>query len=46
MDKDSEYKSKLIGIDNAIDYFLDKYSNKWASDFNWGKQSKIIKHFM
>ena len=19
---------------------------KWVGDFNWGKQSKIIKHFM
>ena len=46
MDENSEYRSKLIGIVNAIDYFLDEYSNKWASDFNWGKQSKIIKHFM
>ena len=28
MDKDSEYRSKLIGIANATDYFLDEYSNK------------------
>ena len=43
MDEDSEYRSKLIGIVGAIDYFLNEYS----SDFNWGKQSKIIiKHFM
>ena len=26
--EDSEYKSKLTGIVNAIDYFLDKYSKK------------------
>ena len=43
MDEDSEYRSKLIGIVDAIDYFLNEYS----SDFNLGKQSKIIiKHFM
>ena len=45
MNEDSEYRSKLIGTFNAIDYFLDEYSKKWASDFDWGKQSKIIKHF-
>ena len=28
MDKDSECRSKLIGIANATDYFLDEYSNK------------------
>ena len=43
MDEDSKCRSKLIGIVDAIDYFLHEYS----SDFNWGKQSKIIiKHFM
>ena len=43
MDEDSEYRSKLIGIVDAIDYFLNEYS----SDFNWGKQSKIIiKHLL
>ena len=42
----SEYISKLIDIVNANDYFLDEYSKKWASDFNWEKQSKVIKHFM
>ena len=26
MDENSEYRSKLIGIVNAIDYFLDEYS--------------------
>ena len=46
MNEDSEYKSKLIGIVNTIGYFLDEYSKKWASNFNWGKQSKVIKHFM
>ena len=46
MDEDSEHRSKLIGTVNAINYFLDEYSKKWVSDFNWGKQSKIIKHFM
>ena len=39
MDEDSEHKSKLIGIVNAIDYFLYKYSKKWASDFNWGEEN-------
>ena len=38
--------SELIGIVNAIDYFLNEYSEKWDSDFNGGKQSNIIKHFM
>ena len=28
MDENSEYRSKLIGIVNAIDYFLGEYSNK------------------
>ena len=28
MNEDSEYKSKLIGIANVIDYFLDEYSKK------------------
>ena len=46
MDEDSDYKYKLIGTVNAIDYFLGEYSEKWASNFNWGKQSKVIKHFM
>ena len=46
MDEDSEHRSKLIGTVNAINYFLDEYSKKWVSDFDWGKQSKIIKHFM
>ena len=32
-DKNCEYISKLIDIVNAIDYFLDEYSKKWASDF-------------
>ena len=44
-DEQSRYISKLIGIINAI-IFLDEYCKKWASDFNWGKQSKIIKHVM
>ena len=46
MDEKSECRYKLIDIANAVDYFLYEYSKKWASDFNWGKQSKIIKHFM
>ena len=46
MDENSEYISKLRDTVNAVDYFLDEYSKKWASDFNWGKHSKIIKHFM
>ena len=46
MNEDREYRSKLIGIVNAIDYFLYEYSKKWVSDFNWGKSVKIIKHFM
>ena len=46
MDENSEYRSKLFDIVNAIEYFLYEYSKKWASDFNWRKQSKIIKHFM
>ena len=29
MNEDSEYRSKLIGIANAIDYFLDEFSKKW-----------------
>ena len=29
----SEYKYKLFDIINAIAYFLDEYSKKWASDF-------------
>ena len=33
MDEDSEYRSKLNGIVDAIDYFLDECSKKWASDF-------------
>ena len=28
MNEDSEYRSKLIGTFNAIDYFLDEYSKK------------------
>ena len=28
MNEDSEYRSKLIGIVNVIDYFLDEYSKK------------------
>ena len=44
MDENSEYRSKLFTVVNAIDNFLHEYSKKWASDFNWGKQSKIIKH--
>ena len=35
MDEDSEYRSKLTDIANAIDYFLYEYSKKRASDFNW-----------
>ena len=46
MDENSECRSKLFDIVNAIAYFLYEYSKKWASDFNWGKQSKIVKHFM
>ena len=46
MDENFEYRSKLFDIVNAIDYFLCEYSKKWANDFNWEKQSKIIKHFM
>ena len=46
MNEDNERRSKLIGIVNAIDYFLYEYSKKWVSDFNWGKSVKIIKHFM
>ena len=38
MDGNSEYRSKLFAMVNAIDYFLYTYSKKWASDFNWGKQ--------
>ena len=46
MDENSEYRPKLIDIVNAIDYFLDEYSKKWVSDFNWGGKSvKIIQHF-
>ena len=29
MNEDSEYRSKLIDIVNAIDYFLDEYSKKY-----------------
>ena len=43
MNEDSEYSSKLIDIVNTIGYFLDEYSEKWASDFNWWKQSNVIK---
>ena len=46
INENSEYRSKLFDIVNAIDYFLYEYSKKYASDFNWGKQSKIMKHFM
>ena len=46
IDENSECGSKLFDIANAIEHFLYEYSKKWASDFNWGKQSKIIKHFM
>ena len=47
MDEDSEYRSKLIDIGNAIDYFqMNECPKKLASEFNWGKQSKIIEHFM
>ena len=46
INEDNEYRSKLIGIINAIDYFLYEYSKKSANDFNWGKSVKIIKHFM
>ena len=40
MDEDSEYRSKLIDIANAIDYFLYEYSKKRASDFNWREAVK------
>ena len=46
MGENSEYRSKLFDIVNAIDYFLYENSKKWGSDFNWGKHSKIIKHVM
>ena len=36
----SEYKCKSFDIVNAIDYFLDEYSKKWASDFNWREAVK------
>ena len=54
----SDRRNNLIEVINVILDFnetiqLDlvwKYKNqrikKWASDFNWWKQSKIIKHFM
>ena len=41
MDENSEYKSKLIDIANAIDYFLYEYSKKWTSDFNWREVVKV-----
>ena len=40
MDENSEYTFKLIDITNAIDCFLDEYSKKRASDFNWRKAVK------
>ena len=40
MDEDSEYRSKLTDIANAIDYFLYEYSKKRASDFNWREAVK------
>ena len=46
MDENSEYRSKLFNIVNAIDYFSYEYFKTWVSDFNWGKPSKLIKHFM
>ena len=46
MNENSEYRSKLFDIVNAIEYFLYEYCKKWASDFNWWNQSKIIKHSM
>ena len=39
-DENCEYRSKLIDIVNAIDYFLFEYSKKWASDFNWKEAIK------
>ena len=30
MNEDSKFKSKLIGIVNAIDYFLGEYSKKMS----------------
>ena len=42
MDGESEYRSKLIGIVNDINYFLDEYSKKWVSDFNWGNTQKLL----
>ena len=45
MNEDSEYKSKLIVIVNAITFWKNTLKKR-ASDFNWGKQSKIIKHFI
>ena len=35
-----EYKYKTFNIINAIDSFLDEYSKKWASDFNWREAVK------
>ena len=45
-DNYNEYKCKLFGIINAVDYFLFEYSEKWVSGFNWGKHSKTMKYFM
>ena len=40
IDENSEYTFKLIDIANAIDYFSNEYSKKWASDFNWREAVK------
>ena len=45
MDENSRYRSKLFDVVDAIEYFLNEYSKKWASDLNWGKRSTIIKYF-
>ena len=42
MNEDTQYRSKLIGIVNAIDCFLDEYSKKWARDFNWENSQKLL----
>ena len=42
MNEDSQYRSKLIGIVNAIDCFLDEYSKKWTSHFTWENSQKLL----
>ena len=46
MNEDREYRSKLIDIVNAIDYFLYEYSKNKRVILIGEKHPKIIKHLI